>query len=238
MGNAALKKHYTTAEKTGVLNISNRKLVEFPVEVKDLKTSLRSLDISSNKFSKLSSDIGLFINLKTLVLDFNNLTELPSEIGNLVKLETLSLVSNKLKKLPHTLSNLHNLKEINLQNNQLTEFPVMLFDLKHLNVIDLSNNKITEVPDGVNKLYVVELVLNQNQLSQISADISLCPRLKTLRLQENCLSLNSIPCEILKQSNISTLSVEGNLFEMKQFVNLEGYDAYMERYTAVKKKLS
>ncbi|KAK9498273.1 hypothetical protein O3M35_002944 [Rhynocoris fuscipes] len=210
MGNAALKKHYTTAEKTGVLNISNRKLVEFPVEVKDLKTSLRSLDISSNKF----------------------------KIGNLVKLETLSLVSNKLKKLPHTLSNLHNLKEINLQNNQLTEFPVMLFDLKHLNVIDLSNNKITEVPDGVNKLYVVELVLNQNQLSQISADISLCPRLKTLRLQENCLSLNSIPCEILKQSNISTLSVEGNLFEMKQFVNLEGYDAYMERYTAVKKKLS
>uniref|UniRef100_A0A0V0GC11 Putative leucine-rich repeat lrr protein n=1 Tax=Triatoma dimidiata TaxID=72491 RepID=A0A0V0GC11_TRIDM len=238
MGNTALKKHYATAEKTGVLNISNRKLMEFPIEVKHLKSSLRSLDISTNKFSKLPPDIGSFLNLKSLVVDYNNLTELPMEIGNLDKLENLSITSNKLRTLPQTLSKLHNLKELNLQQNQLTEFPVMLCDLKHLNMIDLSNNKITEVPDGVSTLHVVELILNQNQISLLSSDIADCPRLKTLRLQENCLSLNNIPIKILNDSNISTLSVEGNLFEMKQFINLEGYDRYMERYTAVKKKLS
>ncbi|XP_073979965.1 leucine-rich repeat-containing protein 57-like [Rhodnius prolixus] len=238
MGNTALKKHYATAEKTGVLNISNRKLVEFPVEVKQLKSSLRSLDLSSNKFSKLPPDIGSFLNLKSLIVDYNNLTELPMEIGNLNKLENLSITNNKLRSLPQSLSKLCNLKELSLQQNQLTEFPVMLCDLKHLNMVDLSLNKITEIPDGISKLHVVELILNQNQISSLSPDIADCPRLKTLRMQENCLALNSIPVKILNDSNISTLSIEGNLFEMKQFINMEGYDSYMERYTAVKKKLS
>lgn len=38
-------------------------------------------------------------------------------------------------------------------------------------------------------------------------------------------------------TNISNLALEGNLFEMKQLTDVNGYDAYMERYTAVKKKL-
>lgn len=61
--------------------------------------------------------------------------------------------------------------------------------------------------------------------------------MKTLRLEENCLQLSSIPLAILNESSISMIALEGNLFEMKEFMNLEGYDAYMERYTAVKKKM-
>lgn len=113
----------------------------------------------------------------------------------------------------------------------------MFCELKFLDVLDLSKNRITVIPDAAAALHVVELNLNQNQISTISDKLAECSRLKTLRLEENCLQLSAIPTKILKDSKISVLSVEGNLFEMKQFANLDGYDNYMERYTAVKKKL-
>lgn len=89
-------------------------------------------------------------------------------------------------------------------------------------------------PTGLN---VTELNLNQNQVSDLSPAIASCPRLKTLRLEENCLQLSSIHPRILAESNISNLALEGNLFSMKELTELSGYDAYMDRYTAVKKKL-
>lgn len=58
----------------------------------------------------------------------------------------------------------------------------------------------------------------------LSPDVALCPRLKVLRLEENCLELSSIPPSILGDSQVSLLSVEGNLFEVKDLRDLEGYD--------------
>lgn len=54
--------------------------------------------------------------------------------------------------------------------------------------------------------------------------MSRCPRLKVLRLEENCLELLSIPSSILAQSSVSLLSVEGNLFEVKKLRDLDGYE--------------
>lgn len=113
----------------------------------------------------------------------------------------------------------------------------MFCGLKHLDVLDLSHNRLTSVPDGVAELHVIELNLNQNQISEISDKIADCPRLKTLRIEENCLQFKSIHRRILEDSKISNLALEGNLFEMKQFPDLDGYEKYMERYTAVKKKM-
>ena len=38
-------------------------------------------------------------------------------------------------------------------------------------------------------------------------------------------------------SKVSLLAVEGNLFDVKKLNQLQGYDEYMARYTAVKRKL-
>lgn len=62
------------------------------------------------------------------------------------------------------------------------------------------------------------------QISILAPEVSLCPRLKVLRLEENCLELSSIPLSILKDSQVSLFSVEGNLFEVKKLRDLEGYD--------------
>lgn len=237
MGNSALKRHCETASKTGVLNISKGKLTEFPPCMEQLTSILRTLDISDNKFSVLPPEIGTFLQLKSLTVNRNKLSTLPSEISGLTKLETLSAIGNKLSSVPATLSQLINLKQVYLSENNVKEFPLMLCGLKHLDILDLSTNKITTLPCFIGSLHVTELNLNQNQISSIADDIADCPRLKTLRLEENCLQLSSIPIKLLTDSKVSMLCVEGNLFEMKNLSDLEGYEKYMERFTAVKKKL-
>ena len=43
-------------------------------------------------------------------------------------------------------------------------------------------------------------------------------------MRENCLELKSFSSRILKESKISLLAVEGNLFDMKAFHDVDGYD--------------
>ena len=168
----------------------------------------------------------------------NRITKLPPQIGQLGKLETLILNGNHISDLPDTIANIKNLKELNLSHNKLKRFPLALTKLRKLDVVDISSNNITKIAnEEINELQVTELNLNQNQLSSLSKNLAKCPRLKILRLEENCLALESIPVEILTESLVSTLSFKGNLFTEKQLADVEGYSAYLERYTAVKRKM-
>ncbi|XP_036318650.1 leucine-rich repeat-containing protein 57-like [Rhagoletis pomonella] len=237
MGNKQVRQHLETAQKTGILKISLQRLQEFPPQLKNYPNVLKTLDLSENRFERIPDELGHFTLVKHLNLSGNKLIELPDVIGELSKLEVLLLMNNYIVKLPKTLSNCNNLKTVNLSNNQIKEFPIMLCGLKHLDVLDLSRNKITAVPSEVGSLYTTELNLNQNQISILSEEIAACPKLKVLRLEENCLQASAFTPRILKESKICNLSVDGNLFNNKQFTDLEGYEVYMERYTAVKKKM-
>lgn len=236
MGNS-LKPHIQNAGKTGVCTLPNSNLKEFPRELYLIEGVLRTVDLSGNKLSSIPAAISKFEQLKHLTLTNNRIAFLPDSLCKLKKLETLSLGSNHLSRLPETLSQLSNLRNVNLSDNRLAAFPHCFCGLKHLDVLDLSRNRISEVPDFVGDLHATELNLNQNQVSMISESIANCPRLKVLRLEENCLQINSIPTQLLSSSNVSLLAVEGNLFELKDFQEKEGYETYMERYTATKKKM-
>ncbi|XP_074548163.1 leucine-rich repeat-containing protein 57 [Halichoeres trimaculatus] len=238
MGNSALKSHLETSQKTGVFQLTSKGLQEFPEELQRLTANLRTVDLSGNKIEVLPASIGNFLQLKSLTLNSNRLTSIPSEIAKLKKLETLSLNGNRIHQLPSTLGQLKALRTLNLSGNQISEFPHGLGTLRHLDLLDLSHNKIQNVPSEVSELQAIEINLNQNQISVLAAEISQCPRLKVLRLEENCLELPSIPVSILKDSQVSLFTVEGNLFEVKNLRDLEGYDKYMERFTATKKKFT
>ena len=82
-----------------------------------------------------------------------------------------------------------------------------------------------------------ELVLNHNQICVLAPEISKCSRLKTLRLEDNCLTLDSIPTSLLSNSGVSLLALEGNLFEMKKLHHHIGYDKYIARHAAVRRKI-
>lgn len=237
MGNKVVKEHFETAKKTGVLKISQQRLTEFPPHMRNLPNVLRTLDLSENRFIQLPDDIGRFTLLKHLNVGDNRLIELPAIIGQLIKLETINAMNNSITSIPREFGNLKHLKQVHLNNNQLTAFPTMFCGLKNLDVLDLSKNKITSIPAEVKNLQVTELNCNQNQISTLAAEIAECTRLKTLRVEENCLPITEIHSNILKQSNISNLHLDGNLFPTKQFNELDGYEEYMERYTAVRKKL-
>lgn len=235
MGNS-IKPQIQNAEKTGVCQLCNSDLSELPRDLFTLKT-LRTLDVSGNKISNLSPNIGIFSQLKHFTASNNKISQLPKEIGNLSKLETLTLNGNRLTALPSCLSQLKNLRSVVISNNHLTKFPIVFCDLPHLEMLDLSHNKITEMPDDLQNLFVAELNMNQNQLSVLPEAIAQCPRLKILRVEENCLQLSAISPKILTDSSVSLLAVDGNLFELKDLHNMEGYEKYMERYTATKKKM-
>ncbi|CAF3848905.1 unnamed protein product [Rotaria magnacalcarata] len=88
-----------------------------------------------------------------------------------------------------------------------------------------------------NTIQVDELNLNDNRIAKISEQIRLCPRLKTLRIDRNNLALDAIPAGLLTDSNLSLLSFEGNRFDEKAFQGKEGYEQYMQRFTASRRKL-
>ncbi|KAI1295872.1 Leucine-rich repeat-containing protein 57 [Halotydeus destructor] len=233
-----LKNHLQNAEKTGVFQLSQSSLSEVPSDVLNLKDSCRSLDLSKNKIRTIPSDIGAFCHLRVLNLNDNRLNSIPEQIGNLKSLKTLSLNGNAISAIPTTLNRLESLEVLAIVDNKLTEFPVCIIALKNLITLDLSGNQITEIPDGVDQLRVTELNLDRNRLARISESISQCSKLRTLRLEENCLQLTAIPEKLLTESQVSLITVTGNVFNMREFHKLPGYEKYDERFAAVKKKMA
>ena len=135
------------------------------------------------------------------------------------------LNKNLLKTLPSNLfSNLSHLKTLSLASNQLTAFPENLNALRNLDVLDLSDNKIRALPDSIGQLQAMELNFNANQVATLPESLAQCPRLKVLRLEENCLPLDAIPTSYLKNSQISLLALDGNMFAMREFHDKDGYD--------------
>jgi len=237
MGNASsLKNHVETSRKTGVLNLSDSHLKQYPESIDVLHQFLRTLDLSKNKLKILPKSVGQFKELKILNVSNNSLETVPAEINNLSKIETLQVNCNLLMSLP-PLNNLTFLKRASFGDNKLSEFPEFVCELKHLETLDLSKNNITKLPDQIKQSRLVEINLNQNQIRKLPVSLAECSRLKTLRIEENCLELNDIPKELLVSSKVSLLCVEGNLFDMKSLLALEEYSVYMTRYTEVKKKM-
>lgn len=238
MGNSNIKQHIETAEKTGACQLCKLGLKEFPEDIKKLSKNLRTLDLSENKIPSIPPYIGGFSLMKTLSMNNNRIGSLPEEIGNLKKLETLSLENNMLTSLPVSFKNLSHLRTLSLAGNGFRSFPDVLSDLKSLDAVDLSRNKMSEIPGNVRICQVIELNLNQNQISTLPESIAEWPRLKVLRLEENCLEITALTPKIMKESKIALFAVEGNVFDMKMFTHIDGYDQYMERYTATKKKFN
>lgn len=236
MGNEQ-SQHIEHAHKTGILQLKNFKLQKVPDELLPVAKKLRTLDLSTNRLKEIPAQLFKeLVLLKTLNLNNNKLDVLPNEFGLLFKLENLNLNSNQLTRLPSSINKLHNLKKLEITNNLLKDIPYDLCALKQLDHIDLSNNQIENIKDQISDISCIEINLNSNKIRSISPNISICPRLKVLRLDNNFIEINAIPLSLLKDSNISLLSFEGNLFTLKSFQQMEGYDSYIERYTATRRK--
>ena len=184
-----------------------------PTAIEEVATILRNLDLSENKIREIPK---FFINLsalKKLHLADNFISLLPEEIGCLKSLELLNISNNQLTQLPDTLIGCHSLTNINLSGNQFVEIPIVIVNLPNIEVIDLSANLIETIPEDIRNLQAVELNLNRNRLRLLHPNLAKCPRLKILRVDENCLEKFQFSHEILAHSQISLISFSGNLFQ-------------------------
>jgi Leucine-rich repeat (LRR) protein len=123
-------------DKVFRLNLTKRRLAEFPVEILQFN-NLEELDLSKNKIKELPSGIGKLKNLRRLNFSFNKLTKLPVEIGNLTNLVYLGLNRNVIEELPTTIGNLQNLEVLELWDNELYNIPEEIGNLKKLKMLEL-----------------------------------------------------------------------------------------------------
>nr|pir hypothetical protein ZK546.2b - Caenorhabditis elegans [Caenorhabditis elegans] len=235
---STVNKHLEMASKSRILQLKGTGLKKVPDEIEPLADVLRNLELSENKIREIPIFIGQFSQLKQLHLANNCLEFLPDELGSMKKLEILNLAGNKLKALPDTIVGCTDLKTIDLSSNVFTVFPVAVIGCLQLDILNLNGNQIESLPDDISNLKVIELSLNQNRLSSLNpSNLAKTTRLRTLRLDENCLEKSEFTRDLLESSTISVMSYDGNRFQLKDFQDLPGYDAYQERFTATKRKI-
>ncbi|KAM4701449.1 leucine-rich repeat and calponin homology domain-containing protein 1 [Discoglossus pictus] len=165
--NRGLERALEEAANSGALNLSARKLKEFP------RTSV-SHDLSD-----------------TVQADFskNRLTEVPAEVCQFVSLEALNLYHNCIKMIPDALVNLQMLTYLNISRNQLSSLPACLCGLP-LKVLIASNNKLGSLPEEIGQLqHLMELDVSCNEITSLPQQIGLLKSLRELNIRKNYLKV-------------------------------------------------
>merc|ERR1712032_430782 len=215
----------------------DQNLTVLPENIEKVSATLRGINLSENRIRNLPKIVADFKELRILNVERNQICHIDETWGRLLtQLTHLKMSSNRITAIPNSFQSLTFLREVHLASNQVSSFPLEFCGLTQLALLDLSNNCITAIPQEISSLQALELNMNDNKISSIHRDISHCPRLQILRLEQNHLTLEAFPSSILRESKVSLLYLDRNDIDKKALVRLEEWDIYMQRYTAVKKK--
>lgn len=229
-----------SAAKTGVLNLADQNLkpsssawLKLGAEVYVVK--LKTLDISGNQIKMIPIEVYALTNLKNLFVTRCCLQATHS-LANLARVTNLKLDHNDLEAstvgfLPPLL------QQLNLSYNHLVSIPPVLSASTSIVQLDLSCNRIESV-EGVSCLInLVELNLDDNMLTELPREMEQLRRLHKLSLRRNRIypkSISqqgqSIPVGLLRDTDLSSLNLEGNPGITKDNVlAFEGIDKLLER---------
>ncbi|XP_021817912.1 TMV resistance protein N-like [Prunus avium] len=189
---------------------------EFLTEIPDLSgnPNLRSLNASGcRSLVKVDASVGYLHKLEQLYLRGTAIKELPSSIGYLHKLEELYLNGTAIKELPSSIGYLHKLKQLYLMETAIKELPSSIGYLHKLELLYLSGTAIKELPSSIGHLTALKY-LNLEECENLTnlppsiygfqnlhiLNLNRCPKLVTL--PNNLISEESLPLEVLTNSNI------------------------------------
>jgi hypothetical protein len=137
------------------------------------------------------------------------LTEFPPEIFDLADtLEVLNLSGNKLAALPADLGRLHRLQVIFCSDNQFTAVPEVLGSCPQLSMIGFKANKICTLPAAALPPTLRWLILTDNELASLPAEIGQCQHLQKLLLAGN--QLRHLPAELASCTRLELLRIAAN----------------------------
>ena len=137
------------------------------------------------------------------------LSEFPMEIFDLAdSLELLVLSNNCLSRLPNAFGQLKKLKVVFFNNNQFETFPAVLTECPELSMISFKGNRIREVGLGILSPAIRWLILTDNRLSALPADIGKLSKLQKLMLAGN--QLQALPKEMAACQSLELIRLSAN----------------------------
>lgn len=137
------------------------------------------------------------------------LTEFPEEIFTLAdSLEVLNLSGNKLSALPADLARLHRLQVIFCSDNQFTTLPEVLGSCPQLSMVGFKANKIRTLPAAALPPALRWLILTDNELASLPAEIGQCQQLQKLMLAGN--QLRQLPAQLADCRQLELLRIAAN----------------------------
>lgn len=227
-----LEQKLKNAAATGVLSLRESGLKAFPAQVLEID-KLHTLDLHANAIKEVPHSIARLVKMKSLQLQSNKIRSMPP-LTSMTKLHTLALDHNELSSLDALPD--AKLKKLTLSCNHFIQFPPVVFALaKTLQVLDLSGNQIELLPPQISECASIEeLHLDDNRLIMLPEEIGMLGKLRALYLRRN--QLQTLPVELLRDSSVDKMQLEGNLFNKKQFMSFDGYEDFAARRTALKQK--
>jgi len=137
------------------------------------------------------------------------LAEFPPEIFDLAdSLEILDLSGNSLTSLPDDLPRLHRLRIIFCSDNPFTELPEVLGRCPSLTMIGFKACQIATVPAAALPAHLRWLILTDNRIEQLPAEIGRCADMQKLMLSGN--RLRTLPPELANCSKLELLRIASN----------------------------
>ncbi|XP_054858582.1 leucine-rich repeat-containing protein 58 [Eublepharis macularius] len=124
-----------------VLNLSGNRFTRLPAALLGLRR-LQSLSLGSNRLHSIPAAIQELSSLEFLYLGGNFITSIPPELANLPSLSYLVLCDNKIQSIPPQLAQLPSLRSLSLHNNLLTYLPREILNLVHLEELSLRGNPL------------------------------------------------------------------------------------------------
>ncbi|XP_071486658.1 caspase-2-like [Diadema antillarum] len=169
------------------LDLNYRNIQRLPYDLFKL-TDLHWLNLNVNKLSELPEEFGALKHLKWLYLETNLFEHFPDVLCELKELIRLYLSDNSLKLIPRDICKLTNLRWLDLSDNSFWEFPLGLCDksLSNLERLVLNNNKLTYLPAQIAVLRGLKVFhLNGNQLEWLPQSICNLEKIEDLQLTNN-----------------------------------------------------
>ncbi|XP_036396370.1 leucine-rich repeat and calponin homology domain-containing protein 1-like isoform X2 [Megalops cyprinoides] len=206
--NRGLERALEEAANSGFLNLSARKLKEFPrtALTHDLTDTVEA-DLSKNRLTDIPSEVCQFVSLETLNLYHNCIKSIPDTIISLQTLTSLNISRNQLSTLPACLCGLP-LRVLNASNNKLACLPEAIGQLRNLMELDISCNEITALPRHIGRLKALrELNVRRNFLCVLPEDLAELP---LVRLDVSCNKVTTVPTCFRKMAYLQSLQLENN----------------------------
>ncbi|XP_064165888.1 leucine-rich repeat and calponin homology domain-containing protein 1-like isoform X4 [Anguilla rostrata] len=206
--NRALERALEEAANSGFLNLSARKLKDFPrtALTHDLTDTVEA-DLSKNRLTDVPSEVCHLVSLETLNLYHNCIRSIPDSIISLQTLTSLNLSRNQLSVLPACLCGLP-LRVLNASNNKLLCLPEAIGQLTSLMELDISCNEITALPQHIGHLKALrELNVRRNFLCVLPEGLAELPLVK---LDVSCNKVSTVPTCFRKMVHLQSLRLENN----------------------------